>query len=123
MVEVLPHLQANMEVVQHILMEVEEDTNKDINKDINNHMVRVPTMSTIQHMEDTKQDLPHPLVDSMAMEVAMEELFLDLQYQQFKTVHNRMPVINRLPHHKLHPVYIARDMTNKWQSCTNRCNK
>lgn len=68
MVEVLPHLQANMEVVQHILMEV-EDTNKDTNKDINNHMVRVPTMSTIQHMEDTKQDLPHPLVDSMAMEV------------------------------------------------------
>lgn len=64
MVEVLPHLQANMEVVQHILMEVE-----DTNKDINNHMVRVPTMSTIQHMEDTKQDLPHPLVDSMAMEV------------------------------------------------------
>lgn len=64
MVEVRPHLQANMEVVQHILMEVE-----DTNKDINNHMVRVPTMSTIQHMEDTKQDLPHPLVDSMAMEV------------------------------------------------------
>lgn len=64
MVEVLPHLQANMEVVQHILMEVE-----DTNKDINNHMVRVPTMLTIQHMEDTKQDLPHPLVDSMAMEV------------------------------------------------------
>jgi len=58
MVEVLPHLQANMEVVQHILMEVEEDTNRDINKDINNHMVKVPTMSTIQHMEDTKQDLP-----------------------------------------------------------------
>lgn len=64
MVEVRPHLQANMEVVQHILMEVE-----DTNKDINNHMVRVPTMLTIQHMEDTKQDLPHPLVDSMAMEV------------------------------------------------------